>query len=77
MKAKPIQLKCQLNVLPTGNAKAKAEEDLIVEDPSPEEAQAIIDKAIAKGIENGRDRSKAAEESRTTDLQDSQTEKKE
>lgn len=73
MKPKSTRVHCDLKVHATAEAQTKAQQDLEIEDPDDDQARAIIKKAIAEGLNNEGNRPRIAENSRATDLQDSES----
>ena len=76
MNLKPIKVNGKLVVRATAEAQAKAKKDLTVEDPTDEDAGIIIEKAVAKGLDDGKSEQKTPQDCRTSDSTDSKPEKK-
>ena len=76
MNPEPIKVDGKLNVRATAEAQAKAQKDLTIEDPTDEDAKVIIEKAVAKGLDDEKSEQKTSQERRTSDRTDSKTEKK-
>ena len=76
MNPEPIKVDGKLDVRATAEAQAKAQRDLIIEDPTDEDAKVIIEKAIAKGLDDEESEQGASQECRTSDSTNSESEKK-
>lgn len=75
MNPKPIEIDGRLDVRATAEAQAKAEKDLIIDDPTDEEAKMIIEKAVAEGLDNEKSKRKTPQECKNSDSTDSKPEK--
>lgn len=75
MNPEPIKIDGKLDVRATAEAQAKAQKDLTIEDPTDEDAKTIIEKAVAKGLDDEKSEQKTSQECRTSDSTDSESEK--
>lgn len=76
MNLKPIKVDGRLNVRATAEAEAKARKDLTIDDPTDEDAKMIIEKAVAKGLDNEKSKPETLRECKISDSADSASEKK-
>lgn len=75
MNPKPIKVDGKLYVRATAEAQAKAQKDFTVADPTDEDAKKIIEKAVAKGLDDEKSKQKTPQECGTSDSTDSESEK--
>lgn len=75
MNLKPTKIDGRLDVRATAEAQAKARKDLTIDDPTDEDAKIIIEKAVAKGLDNEKSYPETPQECKTSDSRDSASEK--
>lgn len=75
MKLKPIKVKGELKVRATAEAQAKAQDDLKIEDPSDLEAKIIIDKAVAKRLDDEKSEQETSKKCRASNSANSESKK--
>lgn len=75
MNPEPIKVDGKLDVRATAEAQAKAQKDLTIEDPTDEDAKMIIEKAVAKGLNDEKSEQETPQECGASDSANSESEK--